>query len=269
MTHGGGQELEEPLVIRPTSEAVIWNTYRNWIQSYRDLPLLYNQWCNVVRWEMRTRLFLRTSEFLWQEGHTAHARPRRRRRRAADARGLPRGRRGRARDPRPDRAQVAVGAVPRRGRDLHDRGPDAGPARRSSAGRRHFLGQNFAKAYDVQFLNQEGELEYAWATSWGFSTRMIGGVIMTHGDDRGLRLPPALAPVQVVIVPIYKTDEERGSVLEVANKVKDELAGNADPGEGRRPRPAPPRLQVQRVGVEGRARCGSRSGRATSRRARS
>ena len=226
VTHGGGQELEEPLVIRPTSEAVIWNTYRNWIQSYRDLPLLYNQWCNVLRWEMRTRLFLRTSEFLWQEGHTAHASSE-----EAQEETL------RMLEVYREVAEhvLAIPVLPGRKSPL-ERFPGAVETytieglmrdrRALQCGTSHFLGQNFAKAYEVQFLNREGEQEYAWATSWGFSTRMIGGVIMTHGDDRGLRLPPALAPVQVVIVPIYKTDEERGSVLEVANKVRDELAGN-------------------------------------------
>ena len=226
VTHGGGQELEEPLVIRPTSEAVIWNTYKTWIQSYRDLPLLYNQWCNVLRWEMRTRLFLRTSEFLWQEGHTAHStseeaqeETRRMlevyREVAEDVLGIPviPGRKSPA-----ERFPGALETYTIEGL-MRDK-------RALQCGTSHFLGQNFAKAYDVQFSNKEGELEYAWATSWGFSTRMIGGVIMTHGDDRGLRLPPALAPVQVVIVPIYKSDEERGSVLEVASKIKDGLAGD-------------------------------------------
>ena len=226
VTHGGGQELEEPLVIRPTSEAVIWNTYKNWIQSYRDLPLLYNQWCNVLRWEMRTRLFLRTSEFLWQEGHTAHSTSQ-----EAQEETL------RMLEVYREVAEDVLAVPVLAGRKSpNERFPGAVDTftieglmrdkRALQCGTSHFLGQNFAKAYDVQFSNKEGELEYAWATSWGFSTRMIGGVIMTHGDDRGLRLPPALAPVQVVIVPIYKTDEERGSVLEAANKVKDGLAGD-------------------------------------------
>jgi len=225
VTHGGGQELEEPLVIRPTSEAVIWNTYKNWIQSYRDLPLLYNQWCNVLRWEMRTRLFLRTSEFLWQEGHTAHSTSEEAQEETLRMLEV-------YREVAED--ELAVPVLPGR-KSPKERFPGAVDTytieglmrdkRALQCGTSHFLGQNFAKAYDVQFSNKDGELEYAWATSWGFSTRMIGGVIMTHGDDRGLRLPPALAPVQVVIVPIYKTDEERGSVLEVANKVKDGLTG--------------------------------------------
>ena len=225
VTHGGGQELEEPLAIRPTSETVIWNTYSKWIQSYRDLPLLYNQWCNIVRWEMRTRLFLRTSEFLWQEGHTAHATEQE------------------AIDETLQMLEVYrevtedVLAVPvLKGRKTsNERFPGAvetytleGLMRDRKAlqcGTSHFLGQNFAKAYDVTFLNRDGKQEYAWATSWGYTTRMVGGTIMTHGDDNGLRLPPAVAPVQVAIVPIYKTDEERSAVMEVATRMRDELVG--------------------------------------------
>jgi prolyl-tRNA synthetase len=225
VTHGGGQKLEEPLAIRPTSETVIWNTYSKWIQSYRDLPLLYNQWCNIVRWEMRTRLFLRTSEFLWQEGHTAHATEQE------------------AIDETLQMLEVYrevtedVLAVPvLKGRKTsNERFPGAvetytleGLMRDRKAlqcGTSHFLGQNFARAYDVTFLNRDGEQEYAWATSWGYTTRMVGGTIMTHGDDNGLRLPPAVAPVQVAIVPIYKTDEERSAVMEVATRMRDELVG--------------------------------------------
>lgn len=226
VTYGGGQELEEPLVIRPTSEAVIWSTYANWIQSYRDLPLLYNQWCNVLRWEMRTRLFLRTSEFLWQEGHTAHA----------------------TSDEAVEESERMLGVYKEVAEDIcaipvlagrksaSERFPGAvetltiealmrdGKALQS--GTSHFLGQNFAKAYDVTFLNADGELDHPWATSWGLSTRMVGGVIMTHGDDRGLRLPPALAPVQVVVVPIYRSDEERDEVLAAARKLHEDLVGN-------------------------------------------
>jgi prolyl-tRNA synthetase len=225
VTHGGGQELDEPLAIRPTSETTIWNTYAKWIQSYRDLPLLYNQWCNVMRWEMRSRLFLRTSEFLWQEGHTAHATS------------------GEAIEESLRMLEVYrevsedVLAIPvHKGRKTAgERFPGAvetytieGLMRDGKAlqcGTSHFLGQNFAKAYDVTFLNAEGVEEYAWATSWGFTTRMVGGTVMTHGDDNGLRLPPAVAPVQVAVVPIYRTDEERNVVLGVATKLRDELAG--------------------------------------------
>ncbi|MDQ3877614.1 MAG: proline--tRNA ligase [Actinomycetota bacterium] len=219
VTEGGGQELEEPLVIRPTSEAVIWSTYANWIQSYRDLPLLYNQWCNVLRWEMRTRLFLRTSEFLWQEGHTAHA----------------------TRDEAVEESERMLGVYKEVAEDVcaipvlagrkspSERFPGAvetltiealmrdGKALQS--GTSHFLGQNFAKAYDVTFLNAEGDLDHPWATSWGLSTRMIGGIIMTHGDDKGLRLPPALAPIQVVIVPIYRSDDEQSDVVAAAHRL--------------------------------------------------
>ena len=226
VTHGGGQKLDEPLVIRPTSEAVIWNTYANWIQSYRDLPLLYNQWCNIVRWEMRTRLFLRTTEFLWQEGHTAHATESEAWEETVRMQGVYR-----------EVAQdvLAIPVIPGR-KSPSERFPGAvetltieGMMRDTKAlqcGTSHFLGQNFAKAYDVQFLNQNGELEYAWATSWGFTTRMVGAAIMTHGDERGLKLPPAVAPVQVAIVPIYRADDEQIRVLEVATKLRDDLAGN-------------------------------------------
>ncbi|MDQ3957803.1 MAG: proline--tRNA ligase [Actinomycetota bacterium] len=227
VTHGGGEKLEEPLVIRPTSEAVIWTTYGNWIQSYRDLPLLYNQWCNVLRWEKRTRLFLRTSEFWWQEGHTAHATSEEAweealrmlevyREVAEDVLAIPvlAGRKSAA-----QRFPGADETLPIEGL-MRDR-------KALQCGTSHFLGQNFSKAYDVQFLNKDGEQEYAWGTSWGFSTRMIGGVIMAHGDDRGLRLPPAVAPVQVVIVPIYRSEDERSTVLGPAGKIRDALAGNA------------------------------------------
>ncbi|MFN2594113.1 MAG: proline--tRNA ligase, partial [Actinomycetota bacterium] len=223
VTHGGGQELEEPLVIRPTSEAVIWSTYANWIQSYRDLPLLYNQWCNVLRWEMRTRLFLRTSEFLWQEGHTAHATSEEAieesermlgvyKEVAEDVCAIPvlAGRKS-ASERFPGALEtLTIEALMRDGKALQ-------------SGTSHFLGQNFAKAYDVTFLNADGEQDHPWATSWGLSTRMVGGVIMTHGDDRGLRLPPALAPVQVVIVPIYRTDDEQTQVVDAARKLHESL----------------------------------------------
>jgi prolyl-tRNA synthetase len=224
VTHGGGEKLEEPLAIRPTSEAIIWSTYKRWIQSYRDLPLLYNQWGNVLRWEMRTRLFLRTSEFLWQEGHTAHAT-------AEEAMAEAR----RMLDVYREVAEEVLGIPVFSGRKSPgERFPGAvetfcieGLMRDGKAlqcGTSHFLGQNFAKAYDVTFLNADGEQEHAWATSWGFSARMVGAAIMAHGDDAGLRLPPAIAPVQVAIVPIYRSDEERASVLEVAGKLRADLA---------------------------------------------
>lgn len=226
VTIGGGEELEEPLVLRPTSETIIWNTYANWIQSYRDLPLLYNQWCNIVRWEKRSRLFLRTTEFLWQEGHTAHATSNEAweetlrmlevyREVAEDVLAIPvlKGRKSAS-----ERFPGAVETLPIEGL-MRDR-------KALQCGTSHFLGQNFATAYDVTFLNEAGEQDRPWATSWGFSTRMIGATIMAHGDDKGLRLPPAVAPVQVVIVPIYRNDDERGAVLVAADKAKAALAGN-------------------------------------------
>jgi prolyl-tRNA synthetase len=209
-------KLEEELIIRPTSETIIWNTYKNWIQSYRDLPLLINQWCNVVRWEMRTRLFLRTAEFLWQEGHTAHATQKE----AEDeTRQMVEVYRAFAEDfmampvlvgPKSE-GQKFPGAVYTLCIEamMQDR-------RALQAGTSHFLGQNFAKAFDVQFQSKEGKREYAWATSWGVSTRLVGGLIMTHSDDQGLILPPRLAPVHVVIVPIFKTPEEKAGVLGAA-----------------------------------------------------
>ena len=224
VTHGGGEKLEEPLAIRPTSEALIWNTYKRWIQSYRDLPLLYNQWVNVLRWEMRTRLFLRTSEFLWQEGHTAHATAEEAQAETIQMLDVYR--------------QVAedVLAIPVHcGRKSPgERFPGAvetycieGLMRDGKAlqcGTSHFLGQNFGRAYDVTFLNAGGELEHAWGTSWGFSARMVGATIMAHGDDAGLRLPPAVAPVQVAIVPIHRTPEEHADVLPVAERLRADLA---------------------------------------------
>jgi prolyl-tRNA synthetase len=224
VTHGGGEKLEEPLAIRPTSETVIWHTYKRWIQSYRDLPLLYNQWCNVLRWEMRTRLFLRTSEFLWQEGHTAHATSAEAqeealrmldvyREVAEDVLAIPvfKGRKSAA-----ERFPGAVETYPIEGL-MRD-------AKAIQCGTSHFLGQNFAKAYDVTFLNADGQQEHAWATSWGFSARMVGATIMAHGDDAGLRLPPAVAPIQVVVVPIYRSDDERASVAAVADRIRADLA---------------------------------------------
>ena len=224
VTHGGGEKLEEPLAIRPTSEAIIWSTYKRWIQSYRDLPLLYNQWANVLRWEMRTRLFLRTSEFLWQEGHTAHATSDEAvaeslqmldvyREVAEDVLAIPvfKGRKTAA-ERFPGAVETyCIEGLMRDGKSLQ-------------CGTSHFLGQNFAKAYDVTFLNTDGVQEHAWATSWGFSARMVGAAIMAHGDDAGLRLPPAVAPIQVVIVPIYRSDDERASVAEVAEKLRADLA---------------------------------------------
>ncbi len=216
-------KLEEELIVRPTSETIIWNTYKNWIQSYRDLPLLINQWANVVRWEMRTRLFLRTAEFLWQEGHTAHAT-----KEEAMEEAL------RMIDVYQQFAENTL-AIPviKGSKTENERFAGAletytieammqdGKALQS--GTSHFLGQNFAKAFDVKFLNSKGELEYVWATSWGVSTRLIGAVIMTHSDNNGLVLPPNIAPLQAIIVPIYKTNEERKQVLEYGNEILSEL----------------------------------------------
>ena len=216
-------KLEEELVVRPTSEAIIWNTYKTWIQSYRDLPLLINQWANVVRWEMRTRLFLRTAEFLWQEGHTAHATAKE----AVDettkmldvyadfvenwmalpvVKGIktPNERFAGAED------TYCIEALMQDGKALQ-------------AGTSHFLGQNFAKAFDVKFSDQQNKLDYVWATSWGVSTRLIGALIMAHSDDDGLILPPRIAPLQVVIVPIYKGDEQKGVITEKVHKIVADL----------------------------------------------
>jgi prolyl-tRNA synthetase len=218
-------KLEEELIVRPTSETIIWNTYKGWIQSYRDLPLLINQWANVVRWEMRTRLFLRTTEFLWQEGHTAHA--------TADeaiaetkqmlevyadfaenwmavpvVKGVktPNERFAGALD------TYCIEALMQDGKALQ-------------AGTSHFLGQNFAKAFDVKFTNKEGKIEHVWATSWGVSTRLMGALIMAHSDDAGLVLPPKLAPIQVVIVPIYRNDEELAKISSFVDELKPKLKG--------------------------------------------
>src|SRR5688572_25372319 len=216
-------KLEEELIIRPTSEAIIWNTYRDWIQSYRDLPLLINQWANVVRWEMRTRLFLRTAEFLWQEGHTAHAT-------AEDAivetkrmlevyatfseefmalpviRGVK------------SASERFAGAI-----DTYCIEGLMQDGKALQCGTSHFLGQNFAKAFDVKFLNKENQQEYVWATSWGVSTRLVGALVMAHGDDDGLVLPPFIAPLQVVIIPIYKGDEQKAAIDAKAKEIMDQL----------------------------------------------
>jgi prolyl-tRNA synthetase len=212
-------KLEEELIIRPTSETIIWNTYKNWVQSYRDLPLLINQWCNVVRWEMRTRLFLRTAEFLWQEGHTAHATQ-------AEAEEETKRMVDIYREFAEEWMAMPVLVGPK---SEGQKFPGAvytlcieammQDKRALQAGTSHFLGQNFAKAFDVQFQNKEGKREFAWATSWGVSTRLVGGVVMTHSDDQGLVVPPRLAPIHAVIVPIFKTPEEKTAVLEAANKL--------------------------------------------------
>lgn len=215
--------LEEELIVRPTSETIIWDTYRNWIQSYRDLPILVNQWANVVRWEMRTRLFLRTMEFLWQEGHTAHATKEEAveeteqmlevyRRFAEDYMAMPVIKGIKTESERFAGAveTYCIEALMQDGKALQ-------------AGTSHFLGQNFAKAFDCTFQDKDGERKYVWATSWGTSTRLIGGLIMTHSDDDGLIIPPRIAPWQTVIVPIYRSDDEQAAVLEYAAEIKKEL----------------------------------------------
>jgi prolyl-tRNA synthetase len=224
VTHGGGKELDEPLVVRPTSETIIYDSFARWVQSYRDLPLLYNQWANVVRWEMRTRLFLRTMEFLWQEGHTAHA----------------------THDEAEEETRRMLGVY----RDFMEGWMSmpvitglktesekfAGALRTYAcealmqdnralqAGTSHNLGQNFARAFNLEFQTETGDMAHAWNTSWGVSTRMIGGLIMTHGDDLGMVTPPLLAPIEVVIVPIYRKEDERVRVLEAAERLKKNLA---------------------------------------------
>ena len=223
VTIGGGEKLEEPLIVRPTSETIIGYMYSKWIKSYRDLPLLINQWGSVVRWELRTKLFLRTLEFYWQEGHTAHATSE-----EAQAETL------RMLDTYADFAikEAAVPVVPGL-KSQKEKFAGAvnsytieammGDTRALQAGTSHFLGQNFASAFEIQYLDRNNELQYAWTTSWGLSTRFVGAIIMTHGDDQGLILPPRLAPVQVVIVPIYKNEDERTAVMSVVEKVKQEL----------------------------------------------
>ena len=216
-------KLEEELIVRPTSETIIWSTYKNWIHSYRDLPVLCNQWANVVRWEMRTRLFLRTAEFLWQEGHTAHA---------TSQEALEEARR--MLDVYADFAENFMAVPVIKGvKSANERFAGAvetfciealmQDGKALQAGTSHFLGQNFAKAFDVTFMNKENQQELVWATSWGVSTRLMGALIMTHSDDDGLVLPPVLAPIQVVIVPIYKNDEQLAAIVEKIKPVADAL----------------------------------------------
>ncbi|MFP4018250.1 MAG: proline--tRNA ligase [Bacteroidales bacterium] len=216
-------KLEEELIVRPTSETIIWHTYKNWIQSYRDLPILVNQWANIVRWEMRTRLFLRTAEFLWQEGHTAHATREEAMEEtvrminvyadfAENWMGLPvlKGTKTESERFAGALETYTIEALMQDGKALQ-------------SGTSHFLGQNFAKAFDVQFTDKNGKLDYVWATSWGVSTRLMGALIMAHSDDYGLVLPPKLAPTQIVIIPIYKSDEQLSRIKEKAERIKTEL----------------------------------------------
>ncbi len=227
VTHGGGEELEEPLVIRPTSETIIGHAYARWIQSYRDLPLLINQWNSVVRWELRTKLFLRTLEFYWQEGHTAHAT-------AEEAEAETR----QMLDIYADFAvrDAAIPVIPGR-KSAAERfaGADQtysieammGDGKALQAGTSHNLGQNFAQAFDIRYLDRDGALQHCWTTSWGLSTRFVGAIIMVHGDDQGLILPPRLAPFQAVIVPIFRNDAEKTSVRDAARKLLAELSDAA------------------------------------------
>ena len=223
VTIGGGEKLEEPLVVRPTSETIIGYMYSKWVRSYRDLPILINQWGNVVRWEMRTRLFLRTLEFYWQEGHTAHATSKEAMeetlrildvytRFAVEDAAVP------VIPGRKSEAEKFAGAV-----NSFTIEAMMGDTKALQSGTSHFLGQNFAKAFDIQFLDETNQMQHAWTTSWGLSTRMVGAIIMSHGDDQGLVMPPRLAPIQVVIVPIARNDEEKAKVMPVVERLRQEL----------------------------------------------
>ncbi|HVW87131.1 MAG TPA: proline--tRNA ligase, partial [Bryobacteraceae bacterium] len=235
VTIAGGKELEEPYVIRPTSETIIGHFFGKWIQSWRDLPVLVNQWANVLRWELRTRMFLRTTEFLWQEGHTAHASHEEALEEvlrildiyaevAEDIMAMPviKGVKSRAEKFAGALRSYSIEAMMQNGLALQ-------------AGTSHDLGQNFGKAFDVQFQSKEGQLDYVWQTSWGVSTRLIGGLIMSHSDDKGLVLPPKLAPVRTVLVPIYRKDDEKSKVLEAAHRIGKELGAKVDDREGQSP----------------------------------
>jgi prolyl-tRNA synthetase len=235
VTIAGGKELEEPYVIRPTSETIIGHFFAKWIQSYRDLPLLLNQWANVVRWELRTRMFLRTTEFLWQEGHTAHASHEEALEEvlrildiyaevAEDVMAMPvvKGVKSRAEKFAGALRSYSIESMMQNGLALQ-------------AGTSHDLGQNFGKAFDVRFQSKEGQLDYVWQTSWGVSTRLIGGLIMSHSDDKGLVLPPKLAPIKSVLVPIYRKDDEKGPVLEAAHRIAKEVGAKVDEREGQSP----------------------------------
>jgi prolyl-tRNA synthetase len=247
VTIAGGKQLEEPYVIRPTSETIIGHFFAKWIQSWRDLPLLMNQWANIIRWELRTRMFLRTTEFLWQEGHTAHATHK-----EALEEVL------RMLDVYADVAENVMAMPVIKGQKTHAE-KFAGAVRTYAieammqnglalqSGTSHDLGQNFGRAFDVKFQTKEGQLEYVWQTSWGASTRLIGGLIMSHSDDKGLVLPPKLAPVKAVLVPIYRKDEEKGRVLETAQRLANEAGAKVDDREG--PSPGAKFFHWERRGV--------------------
>jgi prolyl-tRNA synthetase len=240
VTIGGGEELAEPLVIRPTSETIIGHMWSKWIQSYRDLPVLMNQWNSVVRWELRTKLFLRTLEFFWQEGHTAHAT---REEAEAETRQML--------DIYADFAinDAAIPVIPGRKSDAEKfAGAEVtysieammGDGKALQSGTSHFLGQNFSQAFEIRYLDQAGQLQHCWTTSWGLSTRVVGAIIMVHGDDQGLVFPPKLAPYQVVIVPIFKTEEEKAVVFDTARKLsaalaKADIRAKLDEREGQSP----------------------------------
>ncbi len=235
VTHAGGKQLEEPYVLRPTSETIIGHFFAKWIKSWRDLPVLLNQWANIIRWELRTRMFLRTTEFLWQEGHTAHANHEEAKQEVL-----------RMLDVYADVAENVMAMPVIKGLKTQSE-RFAGALYTYSieammqngfalqAGTSHDLGQNFGKAFDVQFQNSEGQLEYVWQTSWGVSTRLIGGLIMSHSDDKGLVLPPKLAPAKAVLVPIYRKDEEKGNVLEAAHRIAKDVGAKVDDREGLTP----------------------------------
>src|SRR6266496_2299099 len=235
VTIAGGKELEEPYVIRPTSETIVGHFFAKWIQSYRDLPVLLNQWANIIRWELRTRMFLRTTEFLWQEGHTAHSTHEEAVEEvlrvldlyaevAEDVMAMPviKGVKTRAEKFAGALRSYSIEAMMQNGLALQ-------------AVTSHDLGQNFGKAFNIQFQSKQGQLDYVWQTSWGVSTRLVGGLIMTHSDDRGLVLPPKLAPVKSVLVPIYRKDEEKGPVLEAAHRMAKDIGAEVDDREGQSP----------------------------------
>jgi prolyl-tRNA synthetase len=235
VTHAGGKELEEPYVIRPTSETIIGHFFSKWIQSYRDLPMLLNQWANIIRWELRTRMFLRTTEFLWQEGHTAHSTHDEAVEEvlrmlgvyadvAENVMAMPviKGRKTQSEKFAGAVHSYAIEAMMQNGLALQ-------------AGTSHDLGQNFGKAFNVQFQSNEGKLDYVWQTSWGVSTRLVGGLIMSHSDDKGLVLPPKLAPTKAVLVPIFRKDEEKAQVLEAAHRIAHDLGAKVDMREGQSP----------------------------------
>ena len=235
VTMAGGKQLEEPYVIRPTSETIIGHFFAKWIKSYRDLPVLVNQWANIIRWELRTRMFLRTTEFLWQEGHTAHSNHDEAREEVLRMLGV-----------YADVAETVMAMPVIKGLKtqsekfagaLHSYSIEAMMQNGFAlqAGTSHDLGQNFGKAFDVQFQNSEGQLDYVWQTSWGVSTRLIGGLIMSHSDDKGLVLPPKLAPVKTVMVPIYRKDEEKANVLEATHRIAKEVGAKVDDREGQSP----------------------------------